>query len=76
MHVDPCRTFWYSRHSIGEHEEASKASQTLARADGLGMRAANMDGCGALGLRDYFRMHALLLRSIQPTSRCSHLACV
>ena len=44
IHVDRCRTPWYSstsRYSIGEREEASQA---LARADGLGLRAANMDG--------------------------------
>ena len=67
IHVDPCRTSWYS---IGECEEASQA---LARADGLGLRAANMDGSGALGLLHYFRMRRLLLRSIQPTPRYSHM---
>lgn len=73
IHVDRCRTSWYSstsRYSISEREEASQA---LARADGLGLWAANMDGSGALGLRHYFRMHRLLLRSIQPTPRYSHM---
>ena len=41
IRVDRCRTSWYSRYSIGEREEASQA---LARADGLGLRATNMDG--------------------------------
>lgn len=61
IHVDRCRTSWYSRYSrysIGEREEASQA---LARADGLGLQAANMDGSGTLGRRHYFRMHGLLL---------------